>query len=229
MISTVPFDTLAVGLPHTSEHPDGIQCHLPNLEEAMIKHEKLLTTPKFVEYSCSPLEGRYDKCTKLGGIGNFLVLFPAVYLAAMLTGRELIIHDNSVLGQWCRAINCGFQFTSDVEKKYPLLFEKVKHVTQFTQNDYAYKLRINASIPDTIVGFRGMDVYASKWFQYAGALAGPCIEHITGTLSRVWNRDCGSGVLYSVEAYGHVSSLPLLQPLLFLQYIPHTLTFTSVI
>lgn len=137
------------------------------------------TPPKFIEFSCSPKDGRYNSCTKLGGIGNTLIMFPAVYLASMLSGRELIIHDNSGLGNWCRALKCGFSFTSDIEKKYPEL-KKITHINAKSQNDFAYKLRMNISIPDEIVGFRGMDVYASKWIHYAGTFAATCVKHITG-------------------------------------------------
>jgi hypothetical protein len=169
---------------HSSHHKDGVQCHLPNLQNAIDCHQHPLTKgdefpPKFIEFSCSPEGKRYGKCTKLGGIGNNLILFPAVYVFAMLSGREVVIHDSSGLGNWCRALNCGFQFTSDAERAFPDL-KKITNVEQFTQNDFAYKLRSNISIPNDIVGFRGMDVYATKWFHYAGPLARPCVEEITG-------------------------------------------------
>lgn len=172
----VPFFTFSTHAP-ISPHPDGVQCHLPNLLGERISEE----TPKFIEFACSPIDGRYDKCTKLGGIGNTLIMFPAVYLAAMLSGRQIIIHDNSGLGNWCRALKCDFPFTSAMEELFTDL-KTVKHVVSLTQNDFAYKLRKNTSIPDSIIGFRGMDVYATKWFHYAGPYASACVEHITGNL-----------------------------------------------
>lgn len=159
----------------------GVQCHLPDLQVSVDRYQNDpdSSRPQFVEFSCSPQKGRYPGCTKLGGIGNSLVLFPAVYLSAMLTGRELIIHDESGLGNWCRALKCGFNFTSDAARLYPHL-NHVKNVRSMGQNDFSHMLKNNISIPEDIVGFRGMDVYASKWILFAGPLAMSCVKEITG-------------------------------------------------
>ena len=167
----------------TSHHPDGVQCHKPNLEAAIDHYYNLSSTenqtkyPKFIEYSC--VSKRYGRCTHLGGIGNKLIIFPAVYLAAMLTGRELIIRDNSELGHWCHALKCGFHFSSYAEMKFPQL-QKTTRVHELIPGDFAEKLRTNTSIPHDIVSLRALNVFASTWYLHAGPLASECVERITG-------------------------------------------------
>jgi hypothetical protein len=46
------------------------------------------------------------------GLGNFLVFFPALYYFAAFTNRDIVIADNSIVGEMCQMIHCGFPFLS---------------------------------------------------------------------------------------------------------------------
>lgn len=52
---------------------------------------------------------------KNAGLGNYLIFFPSAYYFALLQGRELIIFDDSFVGELCRLIECGFRFYSQVQ------------------------------------------------------------------------------------------------------------------
>mmetsp|Transcript_19251 Transcript_19251/g.32296 ORF Transcript_19251/g.32296 Transcript_19251/m.32296 type:complete len:437 (-) Transcript_19251:245-1555(-) len=160
------------------------RCNLPRSVLLPEEHKNPRFPLQFIEFSCSSEKGRYGKCSKLGGIGNFLVLFPAVYLYAMVSGRHLILHDNSAMGQWCRALNCTFPFTSEVENLYPAL-KKIKKVPSYNPNDIAYNIRLNNSFPDTIVGLHSMEIFSSGWIDYAGKHTPECVERITGCHRRL--------------------------------------------
>jgi len=160
------------------------RCNLPRSVLLPEEHKNPRFPLQFIEFSCSSEKGRYGKCSKLGGIGNFLVLFPAVYLYAMVSGRHLILHDNSAMGQWCRALNCTFPFTSEVENLYPAL-KKIKKVPSYNPNDIAYNIRLNNSFPDTIVGLHSMEIFSSGWIDYAGKHTPECVERITGCHSKL--------------------------------------------
>ena len=49
------------------------------------------------------------------GIGNFLIFYPAAYWFAALSGRDIIINDDSLIGEMCRTLVCGFPFFSQVD------------------------------------------------------------------------------------------------------------------
>ena len=155
----------------------GDTCHLPHsvLEHPPRSYRHL----KFVEFSCSGRHASKSRCTKKGGIGNTLVLFPAVYLFAMVSGRHLIINDNSAMGGWCRGLNCSFPFTSEVENVYPKL-KQIEHVNSFNYIAIAESVRENMPIPDVVVGYHGMNVHSTRWVDDAGPKARRCIEKITG-------------------------------------------------
>mmetsp|Transcript_19252 Transcript_19252/g.32298 ORF Transcript_19252/g.32298 Transcript_19252/m.32298 type:complete len:352 (-) Transcript_19252:245-1300(-) len=102
----------------------------------------------------------------------------------MVSGRHLILHDNSAMGQWCRALNCTFPFTSEVENLYPAL-KKIKKVPSYNPNDIAYNIRLNNSFPDTIVGLHSMEIFSSGWIDYAGKHTPECVERITGCHRRL--------------------------------------------
>jgi hypothetical protein len=140
-----------------------------------------LKPPKFVEFSCTAKSGRYGGCTKLGGIGNTLVLFPAAYLLAMVSGRHLILNDHSAMGAWCRALNCSFPFTSEVEKQFPeFKLKKVKRVSSLNHIDVIHRMRENISISDHVIGFHGMDVFSTNWYTFSGPVVKQCVANITG-------------------------------------------------
>jgi len=50
------------------------------------------------------------------GIGNFLVFFPSAYYFAMFTNRDIIIMDDSLIGEMCKIMRCGFPLLSEISK-----------------------------------------------------------------------------------------------------------------
>jgi hypothetical protein len=84
------------------------------------------------------------------GLGNYLEFFPgyfvtflntpykscftcvflAAYYFAMITGRYLIVEDNSIIGDFCSSIQCGFPFRSELfhsEPKHMILNQDGMH------------------------------------------------------------------------------------------------------
>ena len=53
------------------------------------------------------------------GIGNFLVFFPAAYYFGVFTGRDLLVIDDSLIGELCSVLQCGFPKYNGVAAAYP--------------------------------------------------------------------------------------------------------------
>ena len=53
-----------------------------------------------------------------------MIFFPSAYYFAALTGRDLLIFDNSVIGEFCKHIVCGFPMVSEMSIAYPDLLGK---------------------------------------------------------------------------------------------------------
>ena len=41
------------------------------------------------------------------GIGNFLIFYPAAFYFAVLSGRDIVVMDDSLIGEMCRVLHCG--------------------------------------------------------------------------------------------------------------------------
>ena len=53
------------------------------------------------------------------GIGNFLIFFPAAYYFGVFTGRDLLVIDDSLIGELCSVLQCGFPKYNGVAAAYP--------------------------------------------------------------------------------------------------------------
>jgi hypothetical protein len=53
------------------------------------------------------------------GIGNFLVFFPAAYYFAVFGGRDVLVIDDSLIGELCSVLHCGFPKYQSVAAAYP--------------------------------------------------------------------------------------------------------------
>ena len=53
------------------------------------------------------------------GIGNFLVFFPAAYYFAVFGGRDVLVIDDSLIGELCSVLHCGFPKYNAVAAAYP--------------------------------------------------------------------------------------------------------------
>jgi len=71
------------------------------------------------------------------GLGNLLIFFPAAYYFAAFTGRDIIISDNSTIGEMCKIIKCGFPFASQMMLAYPgiLTPESLKNARDIRKTD----------------------------------------------------------------------------------------------
>ena len=162
------------------------QCHKPGLLPSSSSIHKNITdnTPKFVEYSCQLGSKRARCASKMPGMGNILQVFPAVYLMAMITGRELIILDGGGLGRVCQALKCGFDFTSKAEEIYPSL-KMTRRVRSILPLDLTATIKSNMTIPEVVVGFRGVNTASNRWHLSAGSSAHDCVQRITGKVINI--------------------------------------------
>ena len=63
-----------------------IECHDPDLKHTQNKNRK------FILFGSEGSQG--------AGIGNVLIFFPAIYYYAAFSGRDIIIGDGSIVGEW---------------------------------------------------------------------------------------------------------------------------------
>eukprot|EP01039_Chlorochromonas_danica_P008800 gene8800-9704_t len=99
------------------------------------------------------------------GIGNFLVFFPAAYYFAMLTGRDILLQDGSLIGEMCRVVRCGFPHYSDYAKAFPgvLSPSDMGKARGVKAGNFAQHLHGQAVIEDTIVSAYGFRIQ-SGWY-----------------------------------------------------------------
>lgn len=72
------------------------------------------------------------------GFGNQMIFFPSIYYFAALTGRDLLIFDHSVVGEFCKIVTCGFPMVSEMSLAYPELLsqEKLKEMKSVKVYDF---------------------------------------------------------------------------------------------
>ena len=172
----------------SSIHQNGMTCHkpgrlptstIPNDNHKNKDHYINEEIIKFVEYSCQVGSKRSHCGKSTPGMGNVLQVFPAVYLMAMITGRELIILDDGGLGRVCQVIKCGFDFTSRAIELFPSL-KKTTKVRSMIATELSAAVNASAQFPERIVGYRGVNVANNNWYLLAGSYARDCVQHVTG-------------------------------------------------
>ena len=120
-----------------------------------------------------------------GGLGNFLIFFPSAYYLAALTGREIIIIDNSLLGEVCKVVLCGYPFLSTMTEAYPEYFDdeamkRVKGVKVIQFRDYFEKWpKDTMELKDAPLIRADGYKYGSEWW-LGLKHAESCMQHITG-------------------------------------------------
>lgn len=100
------------------------------------------------------------------GIGNILAFFPAAYFYALFTNRQVMIWDESYLGEFCRVVRCGFPFYSTVKESYEDLIGKIdlQSIPGLRHQQFLSHLG-NNSYTDVIITATGMDS-KSEWFAW---------------------------------------------------------------
>jgi len=92
-----------------SSSPARIICRDPDLGGQATPEQ--INDRKFMLVGC-------EECTG-AGFGNQMIFFSSAYYFAALTGRDLVIFDNSVIGEFCKMITCGFPMVSQMSLAYP--------------------------------------------------------------------------------------------------------------
>ena len=110
------------------------------------------------------------------GIGNFLIFYPSVYYFALLTGRDILIMDDSLIGEMCKSLRCGFPLLSEIAVAYP----KLKNEVIRGVNTVGFSQHISGENPVHDVLVRG-DGYKLMSGWYGGHKnATKCIARVTG-------------------------------------------------
>lgn len=69
---------------------------------------------------------------------NYIILlnessvpFPAAYFFSVFSGRDIIVYENSILGEMCNIVQCGFPLSRfDVLHLYFLIHEFIKSLSE---------------------------------------------------------------------------------------------------
>ena len=114
------------------------------------------------------------------GIGNFLIFFPAAYYFAALTGRDLIVTDDSAFGELCEVLICGFPKLSEVRAAFPKILndQAIGNLKGAKVWDMARHLSGEAPLNEIVVRADGYK-YMSGWYD-GNAQADECITRLTG-------------------------------------------------
>lgn len=113
-----------------------------------------------------------------GGIGNYLIFYPAAYYFAALTGRDIVIADSSLLAEMCKVIICAFPLYSHVSATFPSILPPDINKRGAKVWDFARHLSGEGIITDKVVNADGYK-YASGWYNYFN-FSRSCIPKLTG-------------------------------------------------
>jgi hypothetical protein len=114
------------------------------------------------------------------GIGNLLIFFPAAFYFAAVTGRDLIITDNSVLGEMCQIIHCGFPFVNQLKNAFPHILNTTSlHSTETLRfGDFLKYMDGSRDVVSPVVRAGGYQSKSDWWVWFNTTVH--CISRITG-------------------------------------------------
>lgn len=114
------------------------------------------------------------------GIGNFLIFYPAAFWFAAFTGRNLIISDNSTIGDMCKIIQCGFPFASDLRLAFPSILNQLAltRVEDIKSSDFIRYVEGTKEVSANVVRAWGF-MASSDWWSYINETT-HCVKKITG-------------------------------------------------
>lgn len=115
-----------------------------------------------------------------GGIGNLLIFFPAAFYFAAVTGRDIIITDNSAMGEMCNIIHCGFPFSSQLALAYPKIVntDSLTHAENLKSGDFIKYMEGKRQIDSLVVKSAGYQSKSDWWVWFNTSVK--CISKITG-------------------------------------------------
>lgn len=137
------------------------------------------------------------------GLGNTLIFFPSIYHFATITGRELLIPDKSLLGEFCQLLYCGFPFVETVSNTYPEVFTygNIKQAKGVRAHDF--NLYVENRLPlvdEQILRSYGNSARSDWWVWY---------NDTVHCLSKVYGCDLGDIACADRHAYQHLVRGPL--------------------
>ena len=108
------------------------------------------------------------------------MFFPAAYYFAALTGRDILVKDESLIGELCKVLACGFPFASQIAATFPSIMDKyaLDHARGVKTYDFHRHFSGEISIDDTIVEAHGFK-YLSGWYVSYNRTE-LCISQLTG-------------------------------------------------
>ena len=121
------------------------------------------------------------------GIGNFLVFFPAAYYFGVFTGRDLLVIDDSLIGELCSVLQCGFPKYNGVAAAYPGLLTPSAYRAMGHAKAYDFHRFIAGQVQydQSIVQADGYK-YMSGWY-----MDRPHTESCAAVISGCHGRDVG--------------------------------------
>ena len=166
----VPYSLLLVCVGLGLDGINGIICRDPDLGG---QQPERANERKFLLFGC-------EECTG-AGFGNQMIFFPSAYYFAALTGRDLLIFDNSVIGEFCKHIECGFPMVSKMSVAYPELLGKKQLENMKSAKVYDFRKHMDGSKLLEEYSIIRADGYmpASEWWVYYNG-SSQCIERLTG-------------------------------------------------
>ena len=127
---------------------------------------------QFMTFGCEECSG--------AGFGNLMIFFPAVYYFAALTGRDLLIFDNSILGELCKIITCGFPMVSEMSLAYPSLLgpDKLRGIKKVKALDFHKHFDGSRPLHEPLLRGDGYMPASDWWVSYNRTAH--CIRKLTG-------------------------------------------------
>lgn len=114
------------------------------------------------------------------GLGNILIFYPAAFYFAAFTGRDIIIMDNSIIGEMCQIVNCGFPFVSQVKLAFPDIItdQALRSIEDVKAGDFQSFIEGGRAMPSRVVRSAGY-ISKSDWWVYFNTTV-HCVKRITG-------------------------------------------------
>lgn len=114
-----------------------------------------------------------------GGVGNLLIFYPAAFYFAAITGRDIIITDNSALGGICGVITCGFPFVSQLEEAFPHIVnpQTLTSAPSLKHGDFIKYMESNLEANQPVVKVGGFLSKSDWWVWFNTSVA--CVAKLT--------------------------------------------------
>lgn len=118
---------------------------------------------------------------KGAGIGNFLIFYPAAYYFALLTGRDILIIDDSLISEMCSILTCGYPKFNDAKAAFPAILggEAFNQARPIKVYDFHRHFSGEASLSDVKVVRADGYKFFSGWYLGRNDTE-DCIAKVTG-------------------------------------------------